>query len=123
MISLVAVLNIVNCISMRVSAGIRLYGTMLAVGMERNQLIRMIAAEAGTYGIAGGILGLALGLPFSRWLYGFLVTSHFSYANWIFPFPQVLIIAAFLGISVLLGVSIPMRQIKQQSAVELIRAL
>ncbi|MBR6089418.1 MAG: ABC transporter permease, partial [Anaerolineaceae bacterium] len=122
-IGLVAVLNIVNSTSMRVSAGIRRYGTMRAVGMAESQLIRMIGSEALTYGITGGILGLVLGLPFSRWLYGFLVTSHFPYAHWTFPTLQVIIIFVFLGISVWMGVMIPMKQMRKLSVVEMIRAL
>lgn len=122
-IGLVAVLNIINSISMRVSAGIRRCGTMRAIGMEERQLIRMIGSEALTYGITGGILGLALGLPFSRWLYGFLVTSHFPYAHWTYPALQVIIIAAFLGASVWMGVVIPMKQLRRLSVVEMIRAL
>lgn len=122
-IGLVAVLNIVNSTSMRVSAGIRRYGTMRAVGMAESQLIRMIGSEALTYGITGGILGLVLGLPFSRWLYGFLVTSHFPYAHWTFPTLQVIIIFVFLGISVWMGVVIPMKQLRKLSVVEMIRAL
>jgi len=122
-ISLVAILNIVNSISIRVSAGIRQYGTMRAVGMEERQLVCMIASEAMTYGITGGLLGLCLGLPFSRWLYGFLITSHFSYAHWTFPICRILTALVFLGISVWLGVSIPVKQVRNQPVVEMIRSL
>ena len=44
----ISLLNIVNSISMSVSARARQYGAMRAVGMEDVQLCRMIAAEAGT---------------------------------------------------------------------------
>ncbi len=122
-IALVSVLNIINSISMRVSSGIRRFGTMRAIGMTEHQLIRMIGSEALTCGISGGILGLLLGLPFSRWLYGFLITSHFPYAHWTFPVYGVLIITVFLAASVWIGVTVPVKQIKSQSVVEMIRSL
>lgn len=48
-ISLITVLNIMNSISMGVSARIKQYGAMRAVGMESRQVTKMIAAEAITY--------------------------------------------------------------------------
>lgn len=47
-IALITVLNIVNSISMSVTARTREYGAMRAVGMDGSQLTRMIAAEAAT---------------------------------------------------------------------------
>lgn len=52
-ITLVAVLNIVNSISMSVTARIRQYGAMRAVGMDGYQVTKMIAAEAFTYAFCG----------------------------------------------------------------------
>lgn len=48
-IALVALLNIVNSISMSVSARMKQYGVMRAVGMDGRQITKMIAAEAFTY--------------------------------------------------------------------------
>lgn len=50
-ISLITVLNIMNSISMSVSARIKQYGAMRAVGMESRQITKMIAAEAVTYSL------------------------------------------------------------------------
>ena len=60
-IALITVLNIVNSISMSVSARIKQYGAMRAVGMGGRQLTRMIAAEAATYAFTGCIVGCASG--------------------------------------------------------------
>lgn len=79
-IALVAVLNIVNCISMSVTARIRQYGAMRAVDMDEQQITRMIAAQAFTYALTGCVSGCAVGLPLSRLLYGFLILKHFPYA-------------------------------------------
>lgn len=59
-IALITVLNIVNSISMSVSARTRQYGAMRAVGMDGRQLTRMIAAEAATYALTGCLLGCCM---------------------------------------------------------------
>ena len=91
-IALVTILNIVNSISMSVSARIKQYGAMRAVGMSKKQLGKMIKAEALTYACLGCIAGLIIGLLLSRWLYGFLVTSHYPYAIWHLPVSGLLVI-------------------------------
>ena len=53
---------------MSVSARIKQYGAMRAVGMDNRQLKRMISAEAYTYAISGLIVGCGIGLPLSRFI-------------------------------------------------------
>lgn len=74
-ISLITVLNIVNSISMGVSARTRQYGAMRAVGMEGRQITRMIAAEAVTYAACGTVTGLVLGLALHHLIYAKIVIS------------------------------------------------
>ena len=69
LIALITVFNIINSIAMSVSARIRQYGSMRAIGMSNRQLVRMIAAEAATYAICGSITGCVLGLPTHKFLY------------------------------------------------------
>ena len=95
-IALITVLNIVNSISMSVSARIKQYGAMRAVGMGGRQLTRMIAAEAATYAFTGCIVGCAAGLPLSRLLYNRLITTNFPYYTWSIPVPALLIILLFV---------------------------
>lgn len=64
-ITLVTVLNIVNSISMSVSARIKQYGSMRAVGMDGHQLSKMILAEAFTYAFWGCIIGCGVVAPCS----------------------------------------------------------
>lgn len=59
-IRIISLFNIVNSISMSVSAQIKQYGAMRAVGMDNRQLKRMITAEAYTYAISGLIVGVVL---------------------------------------------------------------
>lgn len=118
-IALVAVMNIVNCISMEISAKIRQFGMMRAVGMDEGQLSRMIRAEAVTYGCSGCAAGLAIGLPLQRWIYGILIASHFTYAPaWSVPIPELLVILIFIGTAVLFGTTIPMKQIHKRTITE-----
>ncbi len=52
-IILVTVLNIVNSISMSVAAKIKQYGVMRAVGINKQQLTKMIVTETCTYAATG----------------------------------------------------------------------
>ena len=122
-IALVAVLNIVNSISMSVSSRLKQYGTMRAVGMDEMQLIRMIREESGTYAVTGLFTGLLIGLGLNRLLCGYLVTSHFPYEEWSFPVMEMCVILLFIIFALLLGVHIPARQIKGMSITETISAL
>ena len=61
-ISFITILNIMNSISMSVSARIKQYGAMRAVGMGNRQITKMITAEAITYAACGTIIGFVLGL-------------------------------------------------------------
>ena len=74
----VSMFNIINSISMSVSARTRQYEAMRAVGMEGRQLSRMISAEAYTYAFFGCIFGCGIGLPASKVIYTRLVTAHFG---------------------------------------------
>lgn len=122
-IAMVSLLNIVNSISMSVSARMKQYGAMRAVGMEKSQLIRMITAEAGTFVVSGCIVGLAVGLIISRWLHETLITSHFSYAAYELPVLQIGIILLFEIIAVAVGVYAPAKRISKMSITETISEL
>ena len=122
-IALVTMLNIINSISMSVSARIRLYGAMRAVGMDGRQLTRMIAAEAFTYAFLGCIAGCALGLPLSRMLYDFLIASHFAYAVWTPPAGALLVIVLFVLLSAAAAVHAPARRIRSMSVTETVNEL
>ena len=119
-IALVAVLNIVNCISMGISARIRQFGMMRAVGMDGELLTRMVSAESLTYACSGCLIGLLLGLPLSRWIYTVLITGHIAYAPaWSLPLGRILTVLIFIGISAVLGTVIPLRRIRSMSIIEM----
>ena len=122
-IALVTILNIVNSISMSVSARIKQYGAMRAVGMSKKQLGNMVKAETLTYSSLGCAIGLVTGLLFSKWLYGFLVTSHYAYAQWHLPVAELIVIMAFFALSVAAGIRAPIKRLNEMSITETIGQL
>lgn len=122
-ITLVTVLNIFNSISMSVSARIRQYGALRAVGMDEHQITKMIAAEAFTYALSGCIIGCAVGLLISKLLYGSLITTHFSYAIWSLPVIPLLIILLFVFLAAIAAVHAPSKRIRNISVTETINEL
>lgn len=122
-IALVTILNIVNSISMSVSARIKQYGAMRAVGMSKKQLGNMVKAETLTYSSLGCAIGLVTGLLFSKWLYGFLVTSHYAYATWHLPVAELIVIVTFFAVSVAAGIRAPIKRLNEMSITETIGQL
>lgn len=117
-VALVTALNVANSISLGVTARRKQYGVMRAVGMDGRQLVRMLAAEALTYVLLGCAVGTGLGLAFSRWLYGVLVTAHFAYAHWSVPWAELALVLGFCALSVLAGVSGSARRLRRMSVIE-----
>lgn len=96
---------------MSVSARIKQYGAMRAVGMDNRQLKRMISAEAYTYAISGLIVGCGIGLPLSRFLYNRLITHYFG-IEWRFSILWFGIVVAFIFISAIVSVYAPAKRIR-----------
>lgn len=122
-IALITMLNIVNSISMSVSARTKQYGAMRAVGMDGGQLTRMIAAEAATYALAGCVLGCGAGLPLSKLLYDKLVTAHFPYFTWTLPVSSFLMILLFVLLATLAAVYAPAKRMREMAVTETINEL
>ena len=122
-IALVTVLNIVNSISMSVSARMKQYGAMRAVGMEKKQVTKMIAAEAATYAVLGCAVGCIIGLPLSKLLYDFLIAEHFPYAVWHFPLESLFIILLFVFLAAAAAIYAPAKRIRSMQITETINEL
>ncbi len=122
-IALITVLNIVNSISMSVSARTKQYGAMRAVGMDGGQLTGMIAAEAAAYALSGCLIGCALGLPLHRLLYAKLVTEHFPYCSWALPVPSLLFIILFVLAATVAAVWAPAKRMREMAVTETINEL
>lgn len=122
-IALITLLNIVNSISMSVSARIKQYGAMRAVGMDGGQLTRMIAAEAAAYALTGCALGCGAGLPLSKLMYDRLVTAHFPYCTWSLPLLPLLIVLLFVLLATIAAVHAPAKRIREMAVTETINEL
>lgn len=122
-IALVTVLNMINRISMSVSAKIKQYGAMRAVGMGERQMTKMILAEALTYAFCGCAVGCAFGLVLSKALYDFLITKHFPYVPWTFPLARVRIVILFVLTAAIAAAYAPAKRIRKLSITETINEL
>lgn len=120
-IALITVFNIINSISMSVSARIRQYGAMRAIGMADRQLLRMITAEAATYAVGGSIVGCVLGLPVHKYLFESLVTSHWG-DPWQVPLAALAVIICIVVISAFAAVRRPSKQIREMTVTDTINA-
>ena len=109
----ISLLNIVNSISMSVSARMKQYGILRAIGMDDAQLKRMVSAEAGTYAVSGLVVGIALGLVLNRKLYILLITHYFG-AAWQVPWGCLAVIVVVVLAAVVLAVHTPVRRILMQ---------
>lgn len=120
MVALVSVFHIINSISMSVSARMKQYGFMRAVGMDETQVTQMIASEALTYALGGCIFGCVIGLPISRMLYKILILDHFPYAFWDFPITQMIVIFVFVFLSAAMAVYFPSKRLNRAAVTDII---
>ena len=104
---------------MSVSARMKQYGAMRAIGMSGRQLVRMIAAEAASYVLWGIIFGCAAGLPLNWMLYTSLVTSQYG-TPWRIPVKALFVICTAVIFSVILAVCAPAKRIQKMSVVDTI---
>lgn len=121
-ISLITVLNIMNSISMSVSAKIKQYGAMRAIGMESRQVTKMIAAEASTYAVCGMIVGDIFGLLFHRLFYAKAIITHFG-GVWKIPFAPLVIILLMVFLSCIMAVYAPSKRIRNMVITDTINEL
>ncbi len=110
-IGVITLFNIINSISMSVSARTKQYGAMRAVGMDGAQLTWMIASEAFTYAVSGLVLGFGIGIPLSRFLYAELITRHFGVA-WRLPVALLGIVVVFVFSCAVIAVYAPAKRMR-----------
>lgn len=122
-IAMVTLLNIMNSISMSVSAKSKQYGAMRAVGMESRQVTQMIAAEAVTYALAGCAIGCIAGLVIGKILYKLLIEGRFPYAIWTIPVSRLLIVVVFVAAATLAAIYAPAKRMREMAVTETINEL
>lgn len=122
-IAIVTLLNIMNSISMSVSARSRQYGAMRAVGMDGCQMTKMIAAETATYAQSGCLIGCAAGLAIGKMLFNILIHGHFAYAVWSLPVLRLFIVMLFVTLSTCAAFYAPSRRMRNMAVTETINEL
>ena len=118
-IAMIGFFNIINNIAMSVSARMREYGAMRAIGMTVRQLNRMVLGETMTYTVFGVLLGCVIGLPLNKVLFQNLVTSRWG-DEWSVPGWELLVIVFIMLGSVCLAIIGPVKQIKKMTVVDTI---
>lgn len=118
-IAIIAAFNIINSISMSVSARLKQYGAMRAVGMDMRQIGRMIRAETCTYAGAGIIMGTLLGLPVHRFLWNHLIYPRWN-DPWEIPLTELAVIIILVAVSCAAAVRGPVRRIREMNVVDVI---
>lgn len=121
-ISAITVLNIMNSVSMGVSARIKQYGAMRAVGMESRQVTKMIAAEAAAYAFCGTIVGTIAGLVLHYLIYVKIILTHFG-GTWDIPFSTIGVILLLVFASCIAAVKAPAKRIRNMAITDTINEL
>lgn len=121
-LALITLVNIVNSISMSVSARTKQYGVLRAIGMDSRQLACMIAAEGFTYAVSGLLVGCALGLVLHHSIYLRLVTHYFGQA-WQFPLPEILLASVFALAAASIAVYAPAKRLCTMPVTEVLSEL
>ena len=121
-ITLISVFNIINSIDMSVSARIREYGAMRAIGMSSSQMVRMVAAEAVSYVIWGILIGSAVGLFLNYKVFENLITVRWG-TPWYFPAGALAVILIAVILAAAAAVRGPAKRIHEMSIVATISAL
>lgn len=121
-ISFITVLNIMNSVSMGVSARIKQYGAMRAVGMESRQLTKMIMSESAAYAFCGMAVGIAIGLMLHYFIYAKVIVTHFG-GRWKIPFSTIGIILLLVSAACAAAVHAPAKRIRSMSITATINEL
>lgn len=122
-IAFVTILNIMNSISLSVSARTKQYGAMRAVGMDSRQITKMISAEAVTYALSGCVIGCILGLLIEKVLFNILILDHYAYAVWSLPISRLLIVIVFVLVATFSAIYAPSKRMRNMAVTETINEL
>ncbi len=120
-IALITVFNVINSVGMSVSARMKQYGAMRAIGMSTRQLIRMVTAEAAAYSLAGSVVGCLIGLSIHKYLFEHMVSGRWG-DPWNIPIANLIIIVSLVILTAVIAVRGPSRRIHNMSIIDTITA-
>ncbi len=118
-IAMIAVFNIMNSISMSISARTKQYGAMRAIGMSIRQLRKMITAEALAYALCGCIVGCAAGFPIHRLIFAKLITERWGDV-WTVPFHALTVVALLTVLTSFAAVHVSAKRIQDMAVTSMI---
>lgn len=121
-IAVITVIHIINSISMSVSARMRQYGAMRAVGMDGRQITKMIAMETVTYTVLGFLVGCGCGVPLHRFLFAKMITSYWG-TPWSIPITAISGIFMLMVLTALAAFYAPAKRIREMDVTAAINDL
>lgn len=116
-IALVAMLNIINAISVSVTSQFKRYGMMRGIGMELRQIKKVIIGEACVYSFIGLIFGSVIGLLLSKAIFDGLIGSHFEYATWEISPSNIIFILVFVLVATTIAVESSFIRVRKMDVV------
>lgn len=121
-ISLVGVTNIFNTITTNMNLRSKEFAMLKSVGMTQKEFNKMIRLESIFYGVKSLIIGCALGVGISYWMYSVIIGAEVtSGISFIFPIGPVVISIIFIGIIVGIIMKYSLNKINKQNIIETIR--
>lgn len=121
-ISLIGVTNIFNTITTNMNLRSKEFAMLKAIGMTKKEFNKMIRLESIFYGVKSLIIGIALGLGISYWMYKVVIgTEATSGLGFIFPTGSVIISIIFISIIVGIIMKYSLNKINKQNIIETIR--
>lgn len=120
-IAMISVFNIINSISLSVTAKTKQYGVMRAIGIQGKQIKKMISLEALTYAVLGCLSGTIIGLPLNAFFYKRIIKNYWG-TSWNIPYIELAIIIAVVILAVVISVDRPTKKIVNMTITDTINA-
>nr|WP_205598671.1 ABC transporter permease [Clostridium niameyense] len=119
-ITIIGIVNIINTISMGLLLRKSEFATLMAIGMTKKQLKKMVILEGGLHGIITSIFGIIISLG----LYNLLLQQVKAVADFEIKFPIGIFLLGVLGVMIVTFVAsiVPLRRLEKMSIVDNIRA-
>ena len=121
-ISLIGVTNIFNTITTNMNLRSKEFAMLKSVGMSQKEFNKMIRLESIFYGVKSLIIGCALGIGISYWMYKVVIDADAtSRLPFIFPTGPIVISIAFISVIVGIIMKYSLSKINKQNIIETIR--
>ena len=121
-ITLIGVTNIFNTITTNMNLRSKEFAMLKSIGMTKKEFNKMINLESIFYGVKSLIIGIALGLGISYWIYSVVIGAE-STSGLKFIFPTLPIIISIIFISIIVGIIMKysLNKINKQNIIDTIR--